>query len=317
VALLAIVLAAAHASADEPPTTLVLIGAPPTLIDAVTTSLAPWQIRVVVLPSGSDDVDVVAARHGAGFIATVRGRTLELRERDADTQTRALAADVDDVEAATAALSIKTWMRLGPPPEAAPPIDPPVDPRRDPTLAPPTDAGAAPPRDPTRPVQLEALAAVGVRGNQGGLGTGPRLHVGLGARTRWLDAALALDLGTAVDSGRIDGVMWAQHVLIARVGRRLAVPRGVWLRPSVGVAVRRAHLDGVQVTSGRAVDKVTWAAGVEAVLEAFVERDRWFATVAAGTTAYPSTQELHGQLRLTIEPHLEPWATIGGGWRLW
>lgn len=150
----------AHA---EPPPTLVLVAPPTPLVDAVTTGLGPWQIRVVVVTAPTP-ADQAAARYRAAYVATVRGTTLELfHVGEPGVQTRDVPTVIDDVAAAAIALTLKTWMRLGPPPtDGATPVAPP------PTIA----APPPPPSRPTSPPRLAGFASVGfgVRVDQGGFG---------------------------------------------------------------------------------------------------------------------------------------------------
>ena len=161
----------AHA---EPPPTLVLITPPTPLVDAVTTGLGPWQIRVVVVTAPTP-ADRAATTHRATYVATVRGTTLELfHVGEPGVQTRDVPAVIDDVEAASIALTIKTWMRLGPPP-TAPDGTPPPD------ATPPPSPILPPPPPP--PPRLAGFAAVGlgVRLNQGSFGARERLVLAAGA----------------------------------------------------------------------------------------------------------------------------------------
>ncbi|MBK9033214.1 MAG: hypothetical protein IPL61_18405 [Myxococcales bacterium] len=305
VALLA--LGASGPARAQPPPTLVLVAPPATLIDAVTTGLDPWQVRVVVVPTPSGSAADLARSHGAGFVATIRGGTLELYDRDGATQARAIAAPIDDVEAASIALTIKTWMRLGP----APTIDPT-------TPTPPPDATPpGPPPGPPRPVpgpprrwRALAVAGLGVRGNLGSFGLGARVVVGAGVTGAAIDALLVADLGGEVDTGA-SGAMWSQSLLSLRGGHRFALPRQAWLRPQLGVGGLRTRASAVQIASGRAVEKVGYGLGLDGVLEAGVARGRWSATVAVGVTWVPYDQALRGQLRLDVPAHLEPWLGLG------
>src|SRR5262249_18490987 len=99
--------------------TVVLVAPPPALEQAVRTSLAPWRINVEVVASNHDAVQALAAAQEAGYVAWCEDGDLIFWDTAHGTrERRAMAGDLGEADAAALALSIKTWMRLGPPPSA-------------------------------------------------------------------------------------------------------------------------------------------------------------------------------------------------------
>src|SRR5262245_3760515 len=102
--------------------TLVLVLVPPPVEAALRVSLAPWGVAIVVVVQAPATYDpaALAAERDAAYIAWRRGDELVLYDAAlASEERRPLAAEPDDAEAAAVALSIKTWMGLGPPPGGA------------------------------------------------------------------------------------------------------------------------------------------------------------------------------------------------------
>lgn len=298
----------------EPPTTLVLIAPPTTLVDAVTTGLGPWQIRVVVVAAPTP-ADRAATTYRATYVATVRGTTLELfHVGEPGVQTRGIPAMIDDVEAASIALTLKTWMRLGPPPtDGAPPTDPPpLDPPPPPPPVPPPPV----PPPPAPPPPLAAFASVGpgVRFGQGGFGTRERLVLAAGVTTPLIDGLLSCDLGSDID---VDPTtVWSEALIGAHLGHRVRVGRAWSLRPRLGVGAMRVRVEGLNVASGRTVSVIDYALFFDAAADVLWQRGPWQLGATAALTAVPSDLELRGQLRVTAAARVEPWLAISAGLQL-
>ena len=296
----------AHA---EPPPTLVLVAPPTPLVDAVTTGLGPWQIRVVVVTAPTP-ADQAAARYGAAYVATVRGTTLELfHVGEPGVQTRDVPTVIDDVEAAEIALTLKTWMRLGPPPTVgAPPVAPPPPPA---TVAPPP-----PPPPSTSPPRLAGFAAVGVgvRVDQGGFGAGARLVLAAGVTTPLLDGALTCDLGSDID---VDATtVWSEALIGAHLGHRVRLGPAWSVRPRIGAGALRSRVEGVNTASGKTVAAIDYSLFFDAGADVTWQRGPWRLGATAALTAVPSDLEIRGQLRVTAPARVEPWLAIAAGLQL-
>jgi len=299
----------AHA---EPPPTLVLVAPPTALVDAVTTSLGPWQIRVVVVTAPTP-ADQAATTFRATYVATVRGTTLELfHVGEPGVQTRDVPTRIDDIEAASIALTIKTWMRLGPPPTPAdqPPPDGP------PTTGGPTETTPPPPPPRPAPPRYAAIATVGlgVRANQGGFGTRERLIITAGVAAPEVDATFGCDLGSDLD---IDATtVWSEALIGAHLGHRFLLAPMWTLRPRLGIGALRSRVDGVNTASGRTITEINYTLFLDAAVDAIWRRGAWTVTGTAGLSSVPFDLELRGQLRVTAPARLEPWLAISAGLHL-
>ena len=312
VAALALWLGAIAPARAQPPPALVLVTPPPTLTDAVTTSLSPWQIQVIVVAAPAPPAEL-ARMHHAAHVATVRGTTLELyTTADDASQTRPVPAPMDDVAAASVALTIKTWMRLGPPPDDAagdrtiattPPPPPP----------PPPPAPPPPPPRAPRAIAVDARVGFGARADIGGGGVSARLQLLTGISTPFIDVAATAELGT--DTSLDATTTAAEAHYGAHVGRRFALRRAVWVRPRLGLAAVRVRIDGVNAASGMTVTKTAYGLGIDGAFEAGWSRGPWLASVVAGATVIPGTTEIHGVLRLTVPDRVEPYGLASLGCR--
>lgn len=307
---LALWLAGFGVAGAEPPPTLVLVAPPTSLVDAVTTGLGPWQIRVVVVTAPTP-ADQAATRYRAAYVATVRGTTLELfHVGEPGVQTRDVPAVIDDVEAASIALTIKTWMRLGPAPtpattDATPPPDGPT---------PPDDAPPPPPPPPPPGVAALATVGVGARFNQGGFGTRERLVITAGITSPVVDGLIACDLGTDID---VDGTtVWSEALIGAHLGHRIALGSTWAVRPRLGVGALRSRVEGLNVASGRTVTELNYTMFFDAAADVSWRRGPWVVMGTAGVSAVPFDLEIRGQLRLTVPARLEPWLAISTGLQL-
>jgi hypothetical protein len=88
----------------------------PALRDAITKSLAPWKIDVVLDPTAPGDAGEAATRANARYVVWRDGDELVVFDRDTGQAERrpAHAGNLDALGAAAAALSVKTMLRLPP-----------------------------------------------------------------------------------------------------------------------------------------------------------------------------------------------------------
>lgn len=117
--LVAVVFAAelAHAAPNE---RVVLADPDPELLRAVTTTLAPWRFEIVVdpvPPANTSEAQHRADERAARFVVWRREGDLVVydRERGAAEHREGRVGALDPVDAAAAALTVKTLMRLPPP----------------------------------------------------------------------------------------------------------------------------------------------------------------------------------------------------------
>lgn len=315
VALVVVALAGPARAEDDRDRTLVLVAPPAVLLDAVETSLAPWRIRIVVVPTAAAPAEQIAASHHAGFVAIGVGGELHLYDRTRGEQHRPMPADLGEADAAALALTIKTWMRLGPAPVAV--EEPEV-------AAAPTDSGEGVPAAaletplpaPTsgRTWQLGAGATVGVRGNQAGLGAlDARVAIAAELTTRPVDLAVGLEVGAAVDV--VEGDQRARGrelVAFVHAARRIALLRALTLRPIAGVAAVRVDLDGTMRMSGQPFAMQAWTVGLDAAVELGWRSGPVRAQVVAGITSVPMEREVHDRgVTFVLPAHVEPWVALG------
>jgi hypothetical protein len=116
-----IVLAFGHAVAAPRSTRVVLVDPDPELLRAMTTALQPWKLEVIADASPIDEIGATERADAlrARFVVWRSGTDLVVFDRErGDVQHRDVAAGaLDPVDAASAALSVKTLMRLPPPEE--------------------------------------------------------------------------------------------------------------------------------------------------------------------------------------------------------
>src|SRR5688500_5005586 len=97
-----------------------MVSPPPELDAAVRTSLAPWRVKIIVVDLASGTPAELALAQGAGFVVWADDGELVLWDAGAGTgERRDIPETLDDANAAALALSIKTWMHLGAPPESS------------------------------------------------------------------------------------------------------------------------------------------------------------------------------------------------------
>ncbi|MDX2091384.1 MAG: hypothetical protein SFX73_26225 [Kofleriaceae bacterium] len=119
--LCALVLGSAVAAAAPGATRVVLADPDPELLRAVEKTLAPWALEIVVEKAAPVDI-AQAAAHASGqtarFVVWRRGSDLVVfdRERGAAEYREGKAGALDPIDAAASALTVKTLMRLPPPP---------------------------------------------------------------------------------------------------------------------------------------------------------------------------------------------------------
>lgn len=297
--------------------TLVLVAPPAVLVDAVRTSLAPWQIRIIVVDRAVSTPAEIAGVHRAGFVAIGSGGELHLHERDTPTaQRRRMAADLDEADAAALALTIKTWMRLEPAPIRTAALEPAALEPAAPATAdsPDVERGATP--GPGRGWQLGATAAVGVRGNQGGHGNAlVRAVLAVGVATRRIEVAAGIELGPDGEIfDRDQPAAWSERVGFIRASRRFALPHALSLRPIAGVALIHAAVEGHHLGSGQAFAASRSNLGLDGALELGWRSGHVDAGLTIGLTAVPMAQRLHDRsVQFALPAHIEPWAALGVG----
>lgn len=234
---IAIALSLSGGARAAPPQDRVVLADPdPELLRAVQSALAPWRLEVVVDGSAPvDDVDAGtrAIAMGARFVVWRREGALVVFDRDrGSTDERASSTGpLDAVDAAAAALTVKTLMRLPPlPGDELPPIEEPgLELRAQAALATRIARGS------TTEVGGRFVAAVLLRplprlpwriGAAGDLGSPAQVqHAGF--RGTWTDwAVLAL-------------TSWTFH-------------RADWeIEPQLGAGVTRSSLEGTEMSAGR------------------------------------------------------------------
>ena len=225
-----IVLASGHAVAEDRARVVIADG-DPELARAIERALLPWQFEVVIEPIAM--TETAAATYDARFVVWREGDQLVVFDRQTNLAERreARSGRFDPVEAAAAALTVKTMMRL-PPPPAEPPVDEvPVEPLVD---------------EPGPSVRFQA-GVVGrlARGSQTDLGVRTALAI-MVRPARWgLRVGVAGELGTAADvSGgagfKGDWTDWS----VAGLASWTFDLDPVALEPFAGAGIARIAFDG-------------------------------------------------------------------------
>lgn len=276
--------------------TLALVDVPGPIEAALRTSLAPWGVAIVVV----DPVPAtyapgpLAAERGAAFVAWRRGGELVLYDAAlAAEERRPLPAEPDDAGAAAMALSIKTWMGLGPPPGDEP--------------------GCGPhgcPRPPPVHHWLVEVAS-GVRGDgshQGGAGF--RYGLAAGHRRGRFEAGLRLDLGMDTDgTGFGQHGTWSELIVgaWARVGWH--VRPGLTVLPGVGIGLVQTGFTAPRTGPGAPGDDASASAlALDGEVGARWQRGHLGVAGRVGVTLVPHSQLLHSRsLDELLDAHLEPW----------
>lgn len=276
--------------------TLVLVEVPARLEAALRTSLAPWGVEIVVVTPAPEpyDPDALVAAHDASFVVWRRGAELALYDAAAASEERRpLPHDLDDAEAAAAALSIKTWMGLGAPPGGVP-----VCGLHD---CPP----AAPP---ARRWLVEAM--LGARGNVADTGSvGLRYGLGAGAREGRFEAGLRLELG-----GDLDGTAfratgdWSELAAGGWVRAAFRVAPAITVLPGLGVGLVHTSFHAPRTAAGvRAEDGAATGFALDASVGARWQHGRVAAGAWAGMSVVPGDQVLTSRnLEAVVDAHVEP-----------
>jgi hypothetical protein len=237
---------AAAPAAAEPVRRIAIVNPTPELMHAAAAALAPWRIEVV--DAGAPSIDTpraiaIAHDRGADRIAWLDAGELVVLDPETGISERRPAPDgaEDPAAAAAVALSIKTVLRLPPPPTTPDPV---ADP-----------GGAREPRPielaPTAPViTLAPSVAGGIRVPvDGTLGAHPRIEVGLEAVFgAWPALRPAIVVGYAPSVGDVGRAglkgAWSDLELGARLA--IALPLGArWsLVPGVSIAAHLVHVTG-------------------------------------------------------------------------
>ena len=225
---------------------VVLADADLELLHALESSLAPWQMTIIV--DARPVTEATAAKRaddaGARFLVWRERSELVVYDRTTNAAERrpARTGAFDNVSAAAAALTVKTLMRL-PPPEIGPPPPPPGG----------GDVVAPPPPAPGLAVRLE-VGAGGRVGFASDVGFGGRLVLGAMIQPGVLPAwrfGLRADLGpaTSIERSGVRGT-WFEWGVVAAASYALAT--GAWeLEPWVGMGLSRGVLDVSEMTTSR------------------------------------------------------------------
>jgi hypothetical protein len=230
--------AAGNARAAPGHDRVVLADPDPELLRAIMSTLAPWRLEVLVdgsPPADEDEADARADQLNARFVVWRREGELVVFDRDRrSTEQRDTAVGaLDPVDAAAAALTVKTLMRLPPPPEDLPPVAP----------------------DRPLRVELRGQAALATRIAHGSTTeVGGRLVAAVLVRPL---PPLAGRIGVAIDLGssaRVERAgfkgTWTDWAVLALASWTIA--RAPWeIEPQLGAGVARSSLEGTQMSAGR------------------------------------------------------------------
>ena len=232
--LVLVVIALSTAIAHAEPATRVVIADPdPELVRAVTTTLAPWKLDVVVdeaPPKNTGEAEERAKQRDARFVVWRRDGDLVVfdRERGAAEHREGKEGALDPASAMAAALTVKTLMRLPPPDEIAPP---------------PVARAAAGPE-----LRVQTLVASRVaRGSTTELGgrVGGAVLARPWAERGWR-VGLAGELGTraAVQSSGFKGT-WTDWALLA-IGSWAQIRGRLEVEPYVAAGIARSTFEGLE-----------------------------------------------------------------------
>ena len=274
---------------------LVLVDVPAPVEAALRVGLAPWAVEVVVAPSpAAVDPAGLAVTHGAAFVVWRRGDALVLYDAAlAAEERRPLPAVLDDATAAAVALSIRTWMGLGPPADGE-------------SGCPPGGCSR-----PARPRRWLVEGAIGVRANPAGQGgAGFRYGVAAGHRRGRFEGGLRVELGVDTSGtgfGRLG--TWSLTTAGAWARAALEVAPALTLAPGVGVGLSHARFVAPRGVPGLpADDEASTALGLDAELGGRWARGRISAGAQVGITLIPGTQLLRSHaIDQAIPAHVEPW----------
>lgn len=273
---IAVVLAIAAATAVAAPTSarVVLVDPDPELLRALSTALAPWKLEVIVdvVPIGEEPPAQRAASHDARFVVWRDHSELVVydRERDEVERREARAGALDPIGAAAAALTVKTLMRLPPPPEEG--VVEPVPPVA---------------RGPELRVQA-GLASRITRGSETGLGArfaGAALVRPWASRGWRFGAALEVGTIAAVQRAGFKG-SWSDWSVQAVAGWTHPIG-AIELEPYVAAGIVRSHFYGDEMSIDR--DESATFATVGAGAWVRWRYGMWSVGGVAGVEAMPGT----------------------------
>ncbi len=278
--------------------TLVLVEVPGPIEAALRTSLTPWGVEIVVVAAPATYAPgALAAERGASFVAWRRGRALVLYDAALATEERRLLPpQLDDAGAAAVALSIKTWMALGP----LPGTDPACGLR-----------GCARPPAPPRPHHWMVEAAAGVRGDtsdQGGAGA--RYGLAAGHRRGRIEAGLRVELGVDRDGVGFDQRgMWSELSVGAWARAGWRVRPGLTLLPGLGLGLVKTGFTAPRTGPGMpGADASATTLALDAELGGRWQRGPVGVAVRVGATLVPRDQLLRSRsTEEVIDAHVEPW----------
>ena len=289
---LVVVLVGARPAVAE---TLIVVEVPTSVEAALRTTLRPWKVEVVVVaPPPTYDPAALAVAQGAAYVAWRRGDQLVLYDAVlAAEERRPLPRELDDANATAVALSVKTWMGLGPLPG---------------------DDGCGP-GDCTRsarPRPWVVEVATGIRfdtADRGGVSF--RYGLGVGHRRGRYELGLRVDLGADTD-GRGFGQSGSWSVMGAGAWARVVIPVGPALELLPGLGLGLVHTAFVTVKTGPGShddqDSAT-APGLDGSVGVRWRRGSFAVGARLGLTLVPSTQMLRARsLDEPVSPHVEPWA---------
>ena len=227
----------------ELPGRVIIADGDPELVRAVERVLAPWRFTIVVEPAPVTEREAPARAtlRDARFIVWRQRGELVVLDRETGLVERRPARDgsLDAVDAAAAALTVKTMMRLPAPPDEEPAIGTPI--------VAPAPATPGP--------ELRVQAGLGgrfARGSQDDLGLRTTLAVMVRPwGTRGLRLGVIGELGTAPDvsSGSFEGE-WSDWSL-AGFASWAVTPGALVVEPFVGAGLARVSLSGVDQTASR------------------------------------------------------------------
>lgn len=248
---------------------------------AMEQALAPWHLEIVIggeAPRAPEAAQHQADAATARFVVWREANELVVYDRAlGSTERRAsLGRALDPLAAAAAALTIKTMMRLPPPDDAEPVAPPAVTAEPRPALR--LQAGLA-----TRIASGDATLSVRIAG-------AVAVRPWAGAAWRF---GLAADRGTATSVSRASFKgEWSDWAVLAIAS--WSYDRDTWeLEPLAGVGLRRATLDGSEMSTPRT--EATTLAAVRAGITVRRRVGRWSFGVAGaldavfGTPTYTKT----------------------------
>jgi hypothetical protein len=244
-----VLLLASTAFADT--TRVLLADADPELQSAVKATLAPWRLEVVIegeRPSDTTHAQMIGDAKTARFVVwRERGDLVVLdRERGAAEHREAPEGALDPASAAAAALTVKTLMRLPPPPEVAE-VTPPVEEPKDQIVVPVEPASPGP--------ELRVQAGVAsrmTRGEDGALGARASIAVFVKPSRIPLRLGIAGELGPSSDvqAAGFKGT-WNDWSVLGLASYAFAVDTRWEIEPFVGAGVLRSSLDGEEMMMER------------------------------------------------------------------